>query len=287
MPMQDGLYTQSQAPEKSAWRLLETMHRYRGRVALCCGGVAALIGLLYFAGREAAIRAQGRAVPVLIASVDLPAGVALMAAHLRTIEIPHQFIPAGVLTRVDDALGFVTLTALRAGEPVTDTRIAPATQAAQVAAVVPPGRRAVSVPYQAARAAGGLLRPRDRVDLLVSFDFGARDAAETSVFTVLRNLEVLAVNREIGGTAVVREASAGGTGGIAVRRDAASEGTVTLAATPEEAQRVVFAVENGVVHLALRGKSEGEDPAPILAPATAANVTGLSSFIRRREYRGR
>lgn len=254
---------------------------------MVCGAIAALISLVYFSGRDAWLRAQGRSVPVLTAATDLPAGVALAPTHLRIVAIPRQFIPAGVLTRAEDAVGLVTLTGLRAGEPITDTRIAPATQAAQVAAAVPAGRRAVSVPYQAARAAGGLVRPHDRVDLLVSFDFGARDAAETSVFTVLRNLEVLAVNREISGTAPLRDLKLDAASTLAARREAASEGTVTLAVTPEEAQRVVFAVENGVVHLTLRGNGEHEEAAPILAPATAANVTGLSSLIRRREYRGR
>ncbi|MBI4365781.1 MAG: hypothetical protein HY543_03080, partial [Deltaproteobacteria bacterium] len=66
------------------------------------------------------------------------------------------------------------------------------------------------------------------------------------------------------------------------------ENTVTLALTPEQAQRVIFATEVGRVRLTLRPQDEPEGA--MLAPrdpATAAGVTGMTSLLPRKEYRGR
>ena len=133
----------------------------------------------------------------------------------------------------------------------------------------------MTIPVRAVSGLAGLVQPHDRVDLLAQFDFGSRETQQSYVFTILQDVEVLAVGRALSGIGDAKKKSAKG-----------DSGTVTLAVTPDAAQRVVFALVNGSIHLSLLPRGARERT-PQLQPATAASVTGMTRLVRRREYRGR
>src|SRR4051812_3201569 len=128
--------------------------------------------------------ALGQPVPVLVAGRDLARGTRLQPDMLRRITIPSRFAPPGLMADPDAAAGRVLLAGLAEGEALTGTRLAPA-RAGPIAALVPEGFRAVSVPVE---LPAGSVHPGDRVDLLATFTSGRHH-----VETVASGLEVLVV----------------------------------------------------------------------------------------------
>jgi len=166
--------------------------------------------------------ALGEPAPVLVAEHDLARGTRLDATMLRRVTMPSKFVPPGALADPDAAAGRVLLAGLATGEPLTRTRLA-AARAGPIAALVPDGFRAVSVPVE---LPAGSVHPGDRVDLLATFTTGRHH-----VETVASELEVLMVLGE-----------GDPSGGIA-DTGGADSGTRTLVVltTPSQAESLAYA----------------------------------------------
>lgn len=122
--------------------------------ALAAGAVVLAIG--------AARPAQEPLTEVLVAARDLPGGVALVAADLRTVFLPSTLTPTGVLTPSQEPLGRVPVGPVRAGEPLTDVRLL---GPGLLAGLDEEGLVASTVRLEDAGTVS-LLRAGDRVDLL-------------------------------------------------------------------------------------------------------------------------
>lgn len=130
------------------WRRIVLLRR------AAAGALAALALVLALApGGDA------NGVPVVVAAVDVAAGATLRPADLAVRRWPAELVPAGSLPDPGAAEGRVLVGAARAGEPITDTRLAGAT------AGVPPGAAAVPVRL-ADPGAAALLQPGSRVDVV-------------------------------------------------------------------------------------------------------------------------
>src|SRR4029077_7791009 len=127
---------------------------------------------------------------------------------LELREVPHGTGVTGALDRVEVASGRTTRYPLVKGEQVVDSKLVPKDQpkGTGLAFTVPNGMRAVSVPVNEESGAGGLIAPGDRVDGLVSTDYGrlfapteptsgsnSNIAQFPAVLTALQNVMVLAV----------------------------------------------------------------------------------------------
>ena len=104
------------------------------------------------------------ATPTVVAGHDLPSGAVLHAADLKYADIPDDIRPAGALTTFEPAEGRLLSGAARAGEPITDVRLA--------GGIPGPGDPATAtVPVRLADAAvAELLRPGQRVDVVAATD---------------------------------------------------------------------------------------------------------------------
>ncbi|GAA0924711.1 SAF domain-containing protein [Pseudonocardia zijingensis] len=100
-------------------------------------------------------------VPVVVAAVDVVAGATLAPHHLAVRHWPAELVPGGALPDQAGAEGRVLVGAARAGEPITDTRLAGPTAALGA----PPGSAAVPVRLADAGAAA-LLVPGSTVDVV-------------------------------------------------------------------------------------------------------------------------
>jgi Flp pilus assembly protein CpaB len=121
-------------------------------------------------------------VPVLVAAVDLAAGASLRPADLAVRWWPPELVPAGTLRDPAAADGRVLIGAARAGEPLTDVRLA-----GPAALGAPNGTTAVPVRL-ADPGVAALLLPGSRVDVVSVGDSAAEPvvlAAAVSVLAVL------------------------------------------------------------------------------------------------------
>jgi pilus assembly protein CpaB len=181
---------------------------------------------------------QGQVVtrPVIIASRDIPEGVQIDRLAVATAQWPVQSAPDGAYQSIDSVAGRVTRVAVFKGEAIVPGRLAPTGTGAGLEVKIPPGQRAMAVRINDVAGISGLLQPNSRVDVLVTIrdDVSAKQVAKL----FMSNMLVLSV-----GTEVQRD-----NDGKPI-----SATTVTLAVTPEEAERLAIAMNAGTLQLVLRG----------------------------------
>lgn len=151
-------------------------------VALLCAASAASIVRSSTASVRATQAAVGPPVPVVVAATPVVRGTELTIAHLEVRQLPATLAPPGAVADPGSVAGRIVLTDLLPGEAVTMTRVA-GEGAGPLAALVPPGLRAVAVAVPVLPP--GLVAG-DRVDVLATYGEG-----RTYTETVGRTLEIL------------------------------------------------------------------------------------------------
>jgi pilus assembly protein CpaB len=223
--------------------------------ALTSGGLAFYGAQRYLSDSSAEVQRswQERYAPrdVLVASRDLDAGRPLSMSDLARRSIPSSFVPGGALTpeRLREVVGKPLLLPLRAGDPVVDSVVAGRNEAA-LAARLREGARAVTVPVDEVSSQAGLVRPGDRVDLMLAEELTEGEERCIRVKPLLESLSVLATGRVQGESAQAAEAM--------LRRgvDVSSYSTITLDVTPEQAQQLALALRVGELIPLLRGDTD-------------------------------
>ena len=139
---------------------------------------------------------------VFAAARGLPAGTLLSGEDLGEIELERSVVSPGHILADEPSAGvalrgYVMRESLAAGEPFTRTAVIGPRQAGFLAAVLRPGRRAVTVRLEAAEAwHAGLIGPGDRVDVILTAGLKS-DGGEEDVLTrvILENIRVVAIDR--------------------------------------------------------------------------------------------
>ena len=175
--------------------------------------------------------------PVVVAGQDIPEGSVIDRIALRTVQLPVQMIPVGAFSSTDSVHGRVTRVSVFNGEPIVPGRLAPVGTGPGLELKIPPGQRAMAVRINDVAGISGLLQPNSRVDVLVTLPDGQNSNKQVAKL-FMSNMLVLSV-----GTEIQRDQS-----GKSINAT-----TVTLAVTPEEAERLAIAMNTGAIQLVLRG----------------------------------
>lgn len=187
----------------------------------------------------------GKRVAVLVATERLPRGTALAERALATREMPEAYLGARAVpaSRAAEILGLEVTVDVDAQEIVqwTDVAAREGPDSRDLAELVAPGERALTIPVDASLSMGGLLRPGHRVDILGTFSKSAHLKADRVTVTLLQNVTVLATGRRFGDGGGEEPA---GNGRFA---------TVTLSVGLEEAELLSYASKTGTLSLVLRG----------------------------------
>lgn len=191
----------------------------------------------------------GEPVLVLTAVQDVPLGVALTADMVVARALPAAYLEDRHIT-VDDqerVMGVRVVSGIRAGESILWTDLATTTDTSRdLSSLVRNGMRAITIQADQSATFGGLVRPGDRVDVLMTL---TRPRAAPSVsldedrvtIALLQNLLVLAAGQDTG--ALQRQAAT---------RTPTQMNDVTLSTTIEQAQLLAFAQQRGRLTLLLR-----------------------------------
>jgi len=136
------------------------------------------VGLFVLGGVLLVHPGSARGAPTVLAAHDLPSGTTLRAADVRLADLPGEARPTGVLSTLDAVDGRLLAGAVRAGEPLTDARLA------TVHAPGEPGTATVPVRL-ADVAVAELLRPGQRVDVVAAPEPSSPAAVLASGATVV------------------------------------------------------------------------------------------------------
>ena len=138
------------------------------------------------------------------------------------------------------------------GEFILPNRLAAENAGAGLPSLIPPGMRAVSVRVNDVASVSGFVTPGTRVDVLVTASTTGTGEPQTT--TVLQNVQVLASGHTL-------ERSSTGEAQNAV--------VITLLVTPEDAQRLTLATNEGRIQLALRNPVDTRQDEVLAASARA------------------
>lgn len=182
---------------------------------------------------------------VVVAAVEIPFGRTVKATDLRMMELPPHAVPRGSFNAVDQVVGRISSQAIYAGEVILEGRVAEHMGGSALAAVLEPGQRAITVRVDDVAGVAGFLLPGNQVDVVSSRRSGSSRDVESK--TILRRITVLAVDQH---------ASQERDGPMIVR-------AVTLAVTPQQAERLFEATQEGKVQLTLRNPLEEDKEEPV------------------------
>jgi pilus assembly protein CpaB len=232
-------------------------------VAIAFGVVAAVIAIQYLQGQQARITEGTQLVTVLVAAQDLSVGMTseevLSKGYITQRQIPRQYVAGSAVSSRAALEGKVVSQPVSKDEQVTGAMFKYAADVG-LASSTPRGYLAVSIPYDAARGVGGLLRPGDTVAVFGTF---AQDASGKGGISklILSKVKVLAVGAELTAASTAQAGTANSSGGLSsVGQTVQSASTITLALTAADAEKLVFTEEQGRVWLGLFSPTDPNTP---------------------------
>src|SRR5450432_2906557 len=133
---------------------------------------------------------------VALASRDLEVGIVLKEDDIKISEWPGQ-IPIGATAHLQDLVGRGVNTAIFAKEPIIESRLAAKGAGGGLAAMIPPGMRAVAVRVNEVVGVAGFVVPGMHVDILISGTSpGSNASLGTQTQTLMQNIEVLSAGQD-------------------------------------------------------------------------------------------
>jgi pilus assembly protein CpaB len=133
---------------------------------------------------------------VALATKDLEVGTVLKEDDVKVSDWPGA-VPLGSTNQVKDIIGRGVITAIFAKEPVIASRLAPKGAGGGMAAMIPPGMRAVAVRVNEVVGVAGFVVPGMHVDVLISGTSpGSNANLGTLTQTLLQNVEVLSAGQD-------------------------------------------------------------------------------------------
>lgn len=223
-------------------------------VSILIGVAAFLLTSQYLRTERDKLYAGAEKIRVLAAARDLPAGTVLQYADLGQISVFKTSVGENVFRPEDlnTVLNKRLTTSLRRKDPLLWSYVElPERTRGGLAPMIKPGLRAISISVAGPAAVSGLVQPSDRVDILGTFTFPARNRpgeTESVTLTVLQDVTVLATGQRLARNELMNDAWAQASGGF---------GTVTLEVTPREAELLVFAqTVKGQLTLSLRNPED-------------------------------
>jgi|CZLA01.1.fsa_nt_gi pilus assembly protein CpaB len=208
---------------------------------LMIGGLALALGLFAsyavynrlrnFAGPNG----NERGVAVVVAADDIQVGVKLADHDVRMVTIPQSAVPPGAFSTTSKVLGRGAVLPMSSGEFILPGKLAAMNAGAGLPSMIPQGMRAVSVRVNDVVSVAGFVQPGTHVDVLATGNQGNGNDRQTT--TVLENVLVLAVGKSLD-----RNAAA----------DAQIAPVITLAVSPDDAQKLALVSQEGRIQLSLR-----------------------------------
>src|SRR5689334_1410002 len=211
--------------------------------AIVCGLLAVMLVTRYISTLQTFQKDLNN---VVIAKAEIPLGAKIVAEQLSLAPIPNGSAPEGVFRKLDEVVGRVAVTPIGLREPITKLKLAPEGVDAGLSAVIPEGYRAMTVKVDNIIGVSGFVMPGSYVDVvavIVPVTQGTSQGPITKI--VLQSIKVLASGQKIDSPQD--------------QRQPADVGAVTLLVTPEQAEKLVLAANEGKLQLVMRNYGDQED----------------------------
>lgn len=191
---------------------------------------------------------------ILVARDDMRVGTLMTPDDFEWTDWPEKAVNAGYFTQqsapeaIETLSGSVVRVPLLQGEPIIGSKIVQKGETGFMAALLAPGKRAISVEISPETASAGFILPDDRVDVILTYEVEVvteRGVSETTLTrTVIENARVLAIDQAYG--------EMDGT-------SAMTGSTATLELGPQQAELLAHSSRLGSISLALRSVADANE----------------------------
>jgi pilus assembly protein CpaB len=222
--------------------------------AFIVASVASLMLYRLLLNRPQSAKAAQASVQIVLATRDIEVGTVLKEEDVKLTEWPGA-VPLGAAAKTQDVVGRGVNAPIFAKEPVIESRLAQKGAGGGLAAMIPPGMRAVAIRTNEVVGVAGFVTPGMRVDVLISGNGPGGDGKlGTLTRTLLQNLEVLSAGADF-------------------KKDAEGKPVqvqvVNMLVTPQQAEQLSLANAQTQIQLVLRNPLDHE------VAKTAGTAVGL------------
>jgi pilus assembly protein CpaB len=179
---------------------------------------------------------------VIVAAMEIPFGTAIEPRHVKVITVPQGTPLGNHFTSIAEVEGMIAAQKALPDEVLLKERFTKSGSGSTLAALIRPDMRAITVRVDDVVGVAGFLLPGNHVDVLAARKPQGNERATTE--TILLDLNVLAVdqtsNQDKNEPVIVR--------------------AVTLEMTPQQAEILVRAREEGRIQLTLRNPTDEGQP---------------------------
>jgi pilus assembly protein CpaB len=179
---------------------------------------------------------------VIVAAMEIPFGTAIEARHVKVITVPQGTPLGNHFTSVSEVEGMIAAQKALPDEVLLKERFSKSGSGSTLAALIRPDMRAITVRVDDVVGVAGFLLPGNHVDVVAARKPHGNERATTE--TILFDLNVLAVDQT---------SSQDKNEPVIVR-------AVTLEMTPQQAEVLVRAREEGRIQLTLRNPTDEGQP---------------------------
>lgn len=222
---------------------------------------AAIFYMWVLTTKESALTKAYETGSVLIARVDIPERTPIKVEMVEATTMPRKFMEQDafeVKTPSDIKMinNLVTRIRVPKGNQITQSALISLSPEAGLSVKIPPGYRGAIIPIEPELKA--LVKPGDRIDVLVTFDaLMADNRKEKVTATILQNVLVVAVGTNMGQGLTAKQLKMAGE--KEDKTAAFSEKSmISLALNPNEAQYLALSQRTGEIAVVVRGLGDVE-----------------------------
>ena len=232
------------------------MNLPRGTIFLAAAVVAGLVATFgihhYVSVKTRVVKAPTR--QVFIAAADISPGTVIAGPAVKAVTWPQEVIPPNSVATMREIEGRVVKVPIPQGNPVLFSMLAPVGTAAGLSGILEDGKRALTVKVDEVAGVAGFVHPGDHVDVLMDMAMKDEGAQEHFSKTILHDITILTIGQ-------IWEQK-GENKPMVVN-------TVTLELSPDQAEVLNLASNNGKIRLALRNRNN----------KTVAQTAGVTTSI--------
>lgn len=206
-------------------------------LAILSGTIAAVSAFRYLEDRPIPVvnrESEVETRSVVVAARDIPLGTTLGEEDLEAIEWPASSLPQGIATTTSEVVGRTVIDDIATSEAILASKLAD-TGLYGMIPLIPEGMRALSVQVDQIIGVAGFVTPQTRVDVILIMTLPGQDESRSQI--ILQNIQALAANQQItetdDGQPIIST-------------------VVTVLVTPEEAEKLALAANQGRIQMTLR-----------------------------------
>jgi pilus assembly protein CpaB len=175
---------------------------------------------------------------MVVAARALPVGTIISDQHVKIIEWTGGALPLGYIGSPQDVVGRGLIGDLQENEPLLESKLAPKGAGGGLPIIISEGKRALTMRVNEVSGVAGFVTPSTRVDVLLTME-NQNTGGEQATRIIMQDMRVLAAGQSL------QPDKEGKPRSVPV---------VTFLVTPEQAETLALAAQQGSIQLALRNQ---------------------------------